>query len=352
VAKRWTQRPAGSTWGDWGDDDELGRVNLITTEKVLQGVREVEAGISFCLSLPLDYPGGTSLNQRRYPPRLAPTEDLDGNPEVFYNVHQKDIPKYGSPRHVDVWADDQVTLWLQYSTQWDSLAHAGAEFDADGDGVEEAVFYNGYRSGDDIVGPTEDAAGDGSRHVSFAHHLGSEHMAFHGVQGRGVLVDVAHHLGHEFRGIDRKTLEEIMTADNVVVEPGDMLLIHTGFATKVLEWNREPDPVEIHRMCTYLDAHDESLLQWIADSQISALVADNYAVEGMVGGPRREGRHSLLPIHHLCLFKLGVPLGELWYLHELAQWLREHNRSRFLLTAPPLRLPGIVGSPVTPIATV
>ena len=57
MTKRWKQRPAGSTWGDWGDDDELGRINLLTPEKVLQGVREVEAGISFCLSLPLDYPG-------------------------------------------------------------------------------------------------------------------------------------------------------------------------------------------------------------------------------------------------------------------------------------------------------
>ena len=35
-----------------------------------------------------------------------------------------------------------------------------------------------------------------------------------------------------------------MAADDVVVEPGDMLLLHTGFATKVLEWNREPDPVK------------------------------------------------------------------------------------------------------------
>ena len=57
MTKRWKQRPPGSTWGDWGDDDELGRINLLTPEKVLQGVREVEAGISFCLSLPLDYPG-------------------------------------------------------------------------------------------------------------------------------------------------------------------------------------------------------------------------------------------------------------------------------------------------------
>jgi kynurenine formamidase len=352
VTKRWKQRPEGSTWGDWGDDDELGRINLLTPEKVLQGVREVEAGISFSLSLPLDFPGGTALNQRRYPPRLAPTEDLDGKPEVFYNVHQSEIPKYGSPRHVDVWADDQVTLWLQYSTQWDSLAHAGAEFDVNGDGVEEPVYYNGYRAGVDLVGPKEDAEGNGGNHRCFAKHLGLEHMAFHGVQGRGVLIDLAHHLGHEFRGVDRKTLEEIMAADNVVVEPGDMVLFHTGFATEVLKWDRNPDPVKIHAMCTYLDAHDPEMLEWITESRLSALVADNYAVEGLVGGKRVEGRHSLLPIHHLCLFKLGVPLGEMWYLHELATWLREHNRTRFLLTAPPLRLPGAVGSPLTPIATV
>ncbi len=351
MAKRWQQRPAGSTWGEWGDDDELGRINLLTPAKVLEGVREVEAGISFCLSLPLDFPGGTALNQRRHPPVLAPTEDMAGAPATFYNVHMSGM-KEGGPRFVDVWADDTVTLSLQYSTQWDSLAHVGAEFDADGDGVEEAVYYNGYRAGVDLVGPRPDAAGDGGAHHCFAHHLGLEHMAATGLQGRGVLVDLAHHLGHEWRGVDLATLQRIMEADGVVVEPGDVLLLHTGFATKVLEWDRDPDPVAIHTTCTYLDARDPALLEWIADSQIAALVADNYAVEGLVGRDRDPSRHSLLPIHHLCLFRLGVPLGELWYLHELASWLREHGRSRFLLTAPPLRLPGAVGSPVTPVATV
>ena len=150
------------------------------------------------------------------------------------------------------------------------------------------------------------------------------------------------------------TLQEIMAEDNVVVEPGDMLLLHTGFATRLLEWNRNPDPRKLFTTCAWLDARDESLLRWIAESQISALVADNYAVEGMLGkdADRDHSRHSFLPIHNLCLFKLGVPLGELWYLHELATWLREHERSRFLLTAPPLRLPGAVASPLTPIATV
>jgi kynurenine formamidase len=352
MAKRWTQRPEGSTWGDFGDDDELGRVNLLTPEKVLQGVAEVRAGLTFCLSLPLDFPGGTVLNQRRHPPRLAPTEDMAGNPDVFYNVHMSEMPGFGDPKYVDVWADDTVTLSLQYSTQWDSLAHVGAEFDADGDGVEEAVYYNGWRAGTDLVGPTGDALGDGVGHACFARHLGLEHMALHGVQGRGVLVDLRHHLGDDWRPVDLATLAQVMDADGVVVEPGDMLLLHTGFATRILEWDKQIDPREVFTTCSYLDAHDEALLEWIADSRISALVADNYAVEGLLGKDRDPSRHSFLPIHHLCLFRLGVPLGELWYLHELAAWLREHHRSRFLLTAPPLRLPGIVGSPLTPIATV
>jgi kynurenine formamidase len=39
-------------------------------------------------------------------------------------------------------------------------------------------------------------------------------------------------------------------------------------------------------------------------------------------------------------------------LNDLAAYLRNAGRSRCLLTAPPLRLPGAVGSPVTPVATV
>ncbi|MBH0121602.1 cyclase family protein [Rhodococcus sp. CX] len=347
MTKRWTHRPPGSTWGDWGEDDELGRINLLTPEKVLEGVREVEHGISFSLSLPLDYPGGSAMNQRRYPPILRPTEDLQHNQDTFYNVVARDTI---NPNFIDVWSDDVVTMWLQYSTQWDSLAHQGALFDADGDGVSEAVYYNGFRSGTDIVGPQEDAKGDGSGSTSFARHLGLEHMAAHGVQGRGVLVDIAHHLNSDWQPVDLKTLQDIMKADNVVVEPGDMLLLHTGFATQVLEWGKNPDPDRIKAMYPYLDATDDDLLQWITDSQISALIADNYAVEGWP--PDSDTPHSLLPIHNLCLFKLGVPLGELWYLHDLAKWLREHNRSRFLLTAPPLYLPGTQGSPLTPVATV
>jgi len=81
--------------------------------------------------------------------------------------------------------------------------------------------------------------------------------------------------------------------------------------------------------------------------------ADNAAVESTAGRPTQApGRHAFLPLHELCLFKLGIHLAELWYFGELAPWLKSHGRSRFLLTAPPLDLPGAVGSPVTPLATV
>jgi hypothetical protein len=83
-----------------------------------------------------------------------------------------------------------------------------------------------------------------------------------------------------------------------------------------------------------------------------ALISDNYAVENHPGTTPAQGNYPILPLHHHCLFKLGVHLGELWYLAELAAWLRAHRRNRFLLTAPPLRLPGAVGSPATPVATV
>jgi hypothetical protein len=93
----------------------------------------------------------------------------------------------------------------------------------------------------------------------------------------------------------------------------------------------------------------------VTDTGLVALISDNLAVErssSFGADPRMTDKGPALPLHEHCLFKLGIHLGELWYLTELAEWLRANNRTRFLLTAPPLRLPGAVGSPASPIATV
>lgn len=346
---RWKKRPSGSNWGDFGPDDQLGRLNLLTPEKVKQGAAEIQAGLSFGLSLPLDFPGDAKLNKRRHPPSIKPT-DLDGAPYMNMSLARL------NPRSTDIVCDDQVQLTLQYSTQWDSFAHVGSWFDADGDGEPEKVYYNGYRAHEDILGPGDLKLAQcpcGAEGSSYAMKLGIETFAVKAIQGRGVLVDLHAHVRHarELIGYDR--LMQIMQADQVVVEPGDMLLLYTGFADLILSMNRQPDMSVLNNSCAALDGRDTRLLQWITDSGIATLCADNYAVEAY---PAREidgdGPRAALPIHEHCLFKLGVPLGELWFLTDLAAWLRANRRSRFMLTAPPLRLPGAVGSPVTAVATV
>jgi kynurenine formamidase len=346
---RWKNRPAGSNWGDFGPDDQLGRINLIARDQILKGAAEVREGRSFCLSLPLNLPGGNLLNPRRNPPRLQPTY-RDGKPVLNFPMDRIDSDS------IDIVSDDQVLITLQYSTQWDSLAHVG--FDIEGNGSEELVYYNGYRANSDVQGPVQYDA-NGAEHdcgcdgpnLSFANALGIENMAVHGMQGRGVLVDLQRHFGQERKLIGYDELQSVMATDGIAVEQGDFLVLRTGFAELVAGMGGNPDPDVLHHTCSVLNGRDERLLQWITDSGISALCADNYAVEAYPAA-EKSGKKSLLPLHHHCLFKLGIPLGELWYLKDLAEWLHEHRRSRFMLTAPPLRLPGAVGSPVTPIATV
>src|SRR5438034_445085 len=127
MTKRWQHRPPGSNWGEFGPDDQRGRMNYVTREKVLQGVAEVKEGRTFCLSLPLDYPGGSILNPRRKPPRIAATlrDGKGAGAQNFCYALDTDTPGL-----TDVVCDDVVLLTLQYSTQWDSFAHIGGRFDA------------------------------------------------------------------------------------------------------------------------------------------------------------------------------------------------------------------------------
>jgi kynurenine formamidase len=346
---RWTRRPEGSNWGDFGVDDQIGRLNLLTPEKVREGISEVRVGLTFCLSLPLDYPGGTALNPHRLPPVLRPGI-RHGRPFYLYKMEQED------PAFVDVFNDDVVLMHLQYSTQWDSLAHVGRRFDADDDGVAESVFYNGYRGGTDIKGPAsaEDCGILGvsePRSTSGADWLGIENMAERCIQGRAVMLDVHAHFGPRRRAVGYDDLMRIIDTDGVVVRPGDLVCIHTGFAQAILDMKKNLDIAALRAHEPGLDGRDVRLLKWIADSGIVALIADNEAVE--IRMPSDAACDcAALPLHEHCLFKLGINLGELWHLTPLAAWLRKHERTAFLLTAPPLRLTGAVGSPVTPVATV
>lgn len=102
---RWLKRPVGSNWGDFGEDDRVGRMNLITPERRRRALAEAREGIAFLLGLPLDYP-----RKPLFPGRKGPKlEAMRAGQGWMYD--------YVLPDATDVINDDRVTLDLQYSSQ-------------------------------------------------------------------------------------------------------------------------------------------------------------------------------------------------------------------------------------------
>src|SRR5579863_6356624 len=214
---RWLKRPEGSNWGTFGEDDQIGRMNLVTPERRRRALAEAREGRCFFLGLPLDYPR-SQVYPGRDPPRLAPTRGGDG--QVMY-----DWPITGGG--TDIINDDQVVLCLQYSSQWDGLSHYGTCFDADADGVAEHVFYNGFRSDRDFIQPAEGVA-------PRALALGIENLAQTCVQGRGVLVDVRKAGVGPHALVGYEALMRAVEAQKAEVEEGDFLCLYTGFGDLLL----------------------------------------------------------------------------------------------------------------------
>jgi kynurenine formamidase len=177
-------------------------------------------------------------------------------------------------------------------------------------------------------------------------------MALSCIQGRGVMIDLHAHYGNSGQVVGYDELMRVLDADKIEVETGDLVCLRTGFDRLLLSMNKQPDVPRLFRETCALDGRDTKLQQWITDSGCVALISDNYGVESTPARPCMDDYCANLPLHAHCLFRLGCYLGEMWYLSDLADWLRANGRSRFLLTAPPLRLPGAVGSPATPVATV
>ena len=339
--RRWQQRPAGSNWGDFGADDELGRLNYITPGVRKRALRYAQEGLVFCLSLPLNCPGGTVRRPGHSPWLTARPSDEEA-------PHNDQYPLAGAQgAATDVVTDKVVMLATQHATHWHSFAHVGQSFDADRDGVRELLYYNGWRAGHDVMAPDPDTGAARPR------RLGVDTMARTCLQGRGVLIDLCHHLGRDRHLVGYDDMMRILEADRIEVEQGDLVCLHSGFGELAMSSSGPFDPADAGPgRCAALDGRDQRLLRWIDDSGLAALISDNIGVEALPSTSAGAERAAVLPLHEFCLFKVGVALGGLWYLSELAAWMRRFSRRYFLLTAPPLRLPGAVGSPVTPVATV
>jgi kynurenine formamidase len=294
-----------SNWGRWGPEDQRGTLNAITPEKLVRAAGLVRRGEIFSLALPFDERGPMTGRGRRF------------NPVHTMLATGTDVVAEGIP---DGYADDIVMMPLQCGTQWDALAHC---------------FHNGRMYGGrpaTLVSARGAAAN------------GIEHLAAH-VATRGVLLDLARHRGVSSLApgepVEADELDAVARAQGVALEPGDALLLRTGFlgaCRAVGDW----------RLYTEGDSPGLTLgtVEWLRGHDIAAVASDTRRVEVRTGTQTRLSA----PFHLVALVHMGLLVGEIFDLDALAQACAGDGIYDFFFVAPPLPVTGAVGSPVNPYA--
>ena len=280
----------GAAWGTWGEDDVFGCLNLLTPERVIRARDCIRKGAVFPMNLEME----------------LPEPSLFGRGGFLHEVLTTEVSH-----------DDVLDGWnTQSSSQWDGFRHIRDP---------ERGFYNGVADEDH----------------------GMHHWAQRGIAGRAVLLDVARWREVGGRPLRPDTTDEI-TGDELVscadaqgttVEPGDVLLIRTGW----LAWYRGLDSAGRARCAERLNSPGlrpaEQTARVLWDWHVSAVAADNPSVEAWPPPDRESFLHfRLLPL-------LGLPLGELFDLDRLAADCAEDGVYECFFTSAPLNLDKGVASP-------
>ena len=299
--------PPGSSWGVFGDQEQVGTLNFIGPDQVRRASELVQDGTVFPLNWDISLPSPAFFERET----------------VKHTVFEK-YPGFAVDDYLD-------SFWPQASSQWDGLRHIGDD---------ENGFYNGATLAE-VTAP-----GPGK--------LGMEHWATRGIAGRGVLIDVVRWAREEgvrldafdFFPIDAALVGEILTRRNVELLQGDILVFRTGWVESYEDLSQpERDELAAQVRPGSPGLYGADIPPFLWNSRVAAVAADNPALEA--GYPSKG---SDLSLHRALIARLGMPLGELWDLRALAEDCERDGRSTFFLTSAPLRLPGGVGSPPNVLA--
>ena len=289
------ERP--NAWGRWGAEDEAGALNLIGPEQVKRAAGLVRTGQVVRLAQLLSH-------KTPVPRHRAGLQHFMGRDGGDYAAGAKRPGGFQ-------FAEDTVVMPLHIGTHIDALCHAWCD----------SRMFNNYRE-------------ETMRSTSGATRLGVEKMP--PAVTRGLLLDVVGLRGRPLLGgevVSRADLEACLAAAQLQIEPGDAVLLHTGWLAAQqdvsdVDFNTEPG----------ID-HEAGL--WLAQQDVALIGADNYAVEVL---PFAKG--TVFPVHQCVIRDFGIPLLEGLLLEPLVRT----GRREFLFVAAALPIVGATGSPLTPLA--
>jgi kynurenine formamidase len=290
-----------SAWGMFGDDDNVGLLNLLTPERIHAAAQLIRRGLVF----PMDMPLG-SITPPLFARRTAPRHHVVHLPGTYF------------------FDDVYDNFYPQASSQWDSLGHVGYSVNA---------YYNAA---------TEEDIACGRRNTI-------EHWARRGIAGRVVILDLVRTLRDDGRSYNPGTstaftvddLEAARRRSSVDFRTGDIILLHTGFAAWYVNAPEAERSQVAAGMTTPGIAPGEDMCRYLWNTHASAVVSDTFAVE--VQPPRSTVATEFL--HRILIGLFGMALGEMWWTEDLAaQCDRDKVYEAFLVSAP-MHAVGGVGSP-------
>jgi kynurenine formamidase len=144
--------------------------------------------------------------------------------------------------------------------------------------------------------------------------------------------------------ITRADLEAALAKQKTEVGEGDIVIVRTGV---VPAWYTLSPVERVEFFAKPQTGLTSDVVPWVKEKKIAAIAADSVALERV---PNEIDPELVVPLHGNLLRDLGVYIGEIWWLEELAADCAEDGRYEFFLAAQPLNITGAVGSPVNPIA--
>jgi kynurenine formamidase len=302
-------RGGGSAWGLFGEANDLGLLNLQDAAGVVAAARLIKTGKVFALDAPLD----------AFTPPLVPGR----GPIRRTNSH---------PAGSNFFDDVVDNFYPQCASQWDGLGHVGYSPDE---------YYNGATA----------------QQIDSGQRLGIDGWARKGIVGRAVVLDLQRSRAEagrpyepgESEAFSVEDLEAARELARVSIGPGDVLLLHTGYAA----WYAELDTAAKRAVPANLTSpgidHTEDMARYLWDAHVAGVACDAFAVEVYPRDTRPESQPFGF-LHQILLGQFGMALGELWWLRQLAEDCAADGVYEAFLSSAPLHLPGGIGSPANAIA--